>query len=93
VIAGGLAQIYVIIIGGQATPLILFPGMEVQSSYQDGVVAAYMPSLPEIGLGIGGVALALAIAAGGMKVLRFLPENLGDDVVDPHHSSAPAVNS
>jgi len=93
VIAGGLAQIYVIIIGGQATPLILFPGMEVQSSYFDGAVAAYTPSLPEIGLGVGGVALALAIAAAGMKVLRFLPESLSDDVVDPHHHSAPAVKS
>jgi molybdopterin-containing oxidoreductase family membrane subunit len=93
VIFGGLAQIYVIIIGGQATPLIMFPGMDVQSSNFDGVVAAYMPSLPEIGLGVGGVALALAIAAAGMKVLRFLPESLSDDVVDPHHSSAPGVNA
>lgn len=88
VITGGLAQIYVIIIGGQATPLILFPGMEEQSSFQDGVVAAYMPSFPEIGLGIGGVAFALAIALTGMKVLRFLPESLSDDVVDPHHQAA-----
>ena len=92
VIAGGLAQIYVIIIGGQAYPLLLFPGMEVQSSFQDGAVASYLPSLPEIGLGIGGVAFALAIAAVGMKVLRFLPESLSDDAVDPHHRSAEGVN-
>ena len=93
VIAGGLAQIYVIIVGGQAYPLILFPGMEVQSSYQDGVVAAYMPSLAEIGLGVGGVAFALAIAAVGMKVLRFLPDSLSDDAPDPHRQPARAVNT
>ncbi len=44
-------------------------------------------SLPEIGLGIGGVALALAITAVGMKVLRFLPESLADEAVDPHHAA------
>jgi len=93
VITGGLAQIYVIIVGGQAFPLVLFPGMEVQSSYQDGIVAAYMPSLPEIGLGIGGLAFALAIAAAGMKVLRFLPDSLSDDMVDPHHHPASASNT
>ena len=58
VILGGLAQMYVIIIGGQAYPLILFPGMEVESSFFDGVINAYTPSLPEILLGLGGTAIA-----------------------------------
>jgi Ni/Fe-hydrogenase subunit HybB-like protein len=88
VIVGGLAQLYVIIIGGQAYPLVLFPGMEEQSSFQDGVVATYMPSLPEIGLGLGGLALALAIALVGIKVLRFLPTSLADEAVDPHFRAA-----
>ncbi len=88
VIVGGLAQVYVIIIGGQAYPLVLFPGMDVQSSFFDGVVGAYSPSLPEIGLGVGGLALALATGVLGMKVLRILPESLDDGVVDPHHASA-----
>jgi molybdopterin-containing oxidoreductase family membrane subunit len=56
VIIGGFAQVYVIVIGGQAYPLELFPGMEVSSSFNDGVIASYAPSLPEIGLGLGGVA-------------------------------------
>jgi molybdopterin-containing oxidoreductase family membrane subunit len=73
VIAGGLAQVYVIIIGGQAYPQIIFPGKEVSSSFFDGVVASYAPSLPEIALGLGGVGLALALTVVGLKVLPFLP--------------------
>ena len=86
IIIGAFAQVYVIIIGGQAFPLVMFPGMQVQSSTFDGVVAHYAPSLPEIGLGLGGVALALAIAVAAMKVLRLLPVSLADNVVDPHTS-------
>ncbi len=47
VILGGLAQMYVIIIGGQAYPLEIFPGKDVTSSFFDGVVNTYTPSLPE----------------------------------------------
>ena len=73
VIAGGLAQIYVIIIGGQAYPQQMFPGKDVASSFFDGVVASYAPSLPEVALGLGGVGLALALTVIGLKVLPFLP--------------------
>ncbi len=83
VIIGGFAQVYVIVIGGQAWPLNLFPGMEESSSFYDGVVASYAPSLPEIGLGLGGVALTGLIVLFGIKVLRFLPATLADSVVDP----------
>ena len=78
VILGGIAQIYVIIIGGQAYPLVMFPGKEVVSGFYDGVVASYIPSLPELMLGIGGVALALAITLLGMTILRFIPASLAD---------------
>ncbi|MEZ5479818.1 MAG: NrfD/PsrC family molybdoenzyme membrane anchor subunit [Thiolinea sp.] len=84
VIVGGFAQIYVILIGGQAYPLVLFPGAEVESSYFDGTLNAYAPSIWEMMLGIGGVGLALLLVTVGVKVLRFLPESLADDVVDPH---------
>jgi molybdopterin-containing oxidoreductase family membrane subunit len=73
VIAGGLAQLYVIIIGGQAYPQQIFPGKDVSSSFFDGVVASYAPSLPEVALGLGGVGLALALTVIGLKVLPFLP--------------------
>jgi len=82
VILGGLAQIYVIIIGGQAYPLVIFPGKEVTSSFFDGTVAAYAPSLPEIALGAGGVALALILTAVALKVLPFLPRSLADGDID-----------
>jgi molybdopterin-containing oxidoreductase family membrane subunit len=88
VILGGLAQIYVIIIGGQAFPLVLFPGMEVSSSFTDGVIASYSPSLPEFLLGLGGIGIALIIVTLALKVLQFAPNSLADADVDPHYVAA-----
>ena len=82
VIAGGLAQLYVIIIGGQAYPQLMFPDKDVASSFYDGVVAAYTPSLPEVVLGAAGAALALALTTIALKVLPFLPQSLADGDVD-----------
>lgn len=84
VILGGLVQMYVILIGGQAYPLALFPGMEVTSSFSDGVVNTYTPSLPEFLLGIGGFGIALLAVAVAVKVLGFLPESLDDSAVPGH---------
>jgi len=86
VIIGGFAQVYVIVIGGQAYPLNMFPGMEVSSSFYDGVVASYAPSLPEISLGMGGVALTGLIVLFGIKILRFLPHSLANSAIDPHYT-------
>jgi len=83
VVLGGLAQLYVIVVGGQAFPLEMFPGFEVSSSFSDGVVSEYVPTLLELALGLGGIALALMIAGLAMKFLRIVPENLSDDNVDP----------
>ncbi|MFW5453898.1 NrfD/PsrC family molybdoenzyme membrane anchor subunit [Thioalkalivibrio sulfidiphilus] len=91
VILGGLAQLYVTIIGGQAYPLDLFPGHDVSSSFFDGVVAPYTPSTVEWMLGIGGVALALFMVTVAIKFLRFLPESLADEKVDPHHAAQAAA--
>jgi molybdopterin-containing oxidoreductase family membrane subunit len=82
VVVGGLAAMYVIIIGGQAFPLEMFPGWEVQSSFFDGGVNAYAPSIYEIALGVGGTALALAMVMVAVKVLRFLPLSLADADVE-----------
>lgn len=80
-IVGGLAQLYVIIIGGQLYPLVLFPNAEVSSRYFDGVVANYSASLPEIALGLGGFALALVLIVIAANVLRLMPVSLADPAV------------
>jgi Ni/Fe-hydrogenase subunit HybB-like protein len=84
IIIGGLAKIYTILIAGQAFPLEIFPGYEVSSSFYDGAINSYTPSLPEILLGLGGVAMSLFIVTFALKVLRFLPVSLADSVADPH---------
>jgi molybdopterin-containing oxidoreductase family membrane subunit len=61
----------------------MFPGKEVSSSFYDGVIAIYAPSLPEIGLGLGGIALAGLIVLFGIKLLRFLPVTLADSAFEP----------
>jgi molybdopterin-containing oxidoreductase family membrane subunit len=89
VIIGGLASMYVIIIGGQAYPMPVFPGYEVVgSTFYDGQIVQYTPSIWEIGLGVGGVALALAMTVFAIKVLPFLPNSLADNVADPHYKPA-----
>lgn len=89
VLLGGLAKVFVIIIGGQAFPMSLFPGMTVvESGFFDGVNGqpfSYVPSLPEVLLGLGGVAMAVAATLVAVRMLKFLPISLADDVVDPHH--------
>ncbi|MBJ7534246.1 polysulfide reductase NrfD [Rhodomicrobium vannielii ATCC 17100] len=70
---GGVAQMYFTIIGGQAYPLRLFPGMQVLSSFHDGAIAQYWPSLPEVLLGVSGVSLAMLLTGVALKLLPFLP--------------------
>jgi molybdopterin-containing oxidoreductase family membrane subunit len=87
VILGGFALVYVIVIGGQAYPLQLFPGYEVTSSFEGAMNSefyAYSPSLWEVLLGFMGVAMTLAITTVAVKALRFLPESLADEMLDPH---------
>ena len=74
-IAGAFALLYVFIIGGQAWPLEIFPGYEASSTFGDGQITAYAPRLPELLLGMGGVAVALLIIAIGLRVLPFAPED------------------
>ncbi|MEK7361466.1 MAG: NrfD/PsrC family molybdoenzyme membrane anchor subunit [Pseudomonadota bacterium] len=74
VVIGGLAQMYVTLIGGQAYPQILFPGMIESSSFFDGEIHPYTPSVPEVLLGLGGMGLAAAIVAVALRALALLPE-------------------
>lgn len=75
VVAGAFAQLYVFIIGGQAFPLELFPGLDVTSSFLDGAVDHYRPSLQEILLGVGGLGFAFLATTVGVRVLHFMPED------------------
>jgi molybdopterin-containing oxidoreductase family membrane subunit len=73
VIVGGLCHLYVTIIGGQAYPLRLVSGYRVDSGLYDGEITHYLPTLPELALGIGGVSLALLITMLAVRILPFLP--------------------
>jgi len=78
VILGSFALLYVFIIGGQAYPLSIFPGYETTSSFGDGQIANYTPSLPELLLGCGGLAIAFLITTIGVRVLNSLPHDIPD---------------
>ncbi len=81
VILGGFATIYVIVIGGQSYPMTLVPGYEATSSFADGVIHNYDPSIWELMLGLGGVSVSMIIVFASLKLFRLLPISLADDVV------------
>lgn len=85
IILGGFAQLYVIIIGGQAFPLDMFPGLQESSTFFDGAIHHYHPSFPEFLLGMGGIGIALLITTIAVRVLHFLPQD------DFHHVSKEAL--
>jgi molybdopterin-containing oxidoreductase family membrane subunit len=93
VIIGGLSQMYVTIIGGQAYPMPLFPGKEVESVTNDGGIAAYSASPYEVLLGIGGIGIAVFLAVFAMTNLRILPASLADKDVDPHYDAAKSAGA
>jgi molybdopterin-containing oxidoreductase family membrane subunit len=76
IVLGAFSLLYVFIIGGQAFPLSIFPGYEVTSSFGDGAIGHYQPSLPEILLGMGGVGIAFLITTIGVRVLDFVPHEI-----------------
>lgn len=79
VVLGGLAQMYVTIIGGQAYPQALFPGYVETSSFFDGVVHHYRPGVFELLLGLGGVAIAITTLVIGLRLFQFAPYRLPAD--------------
>jgi molybdopterin-containing oxidoreductase family membrane subunit len=75
VILGSFALLYVFIIGGQAFPLSIFPGFAASSTFADGQIGSYVPSLPEFALGIGGLGVAFLITIISVRVLDSLPHD------------------
>lgn len=82
ILLGGFSMIYVVVVGGQAYPLDLMSGMEISSTFGDGQIAAYSPTLPEFLLGIGGLSFAIMAALFVVKVLPFVPQTLADQNAD-----------
>jgi molybdopterin-containing oxidoreductase family membrane subunit len=73
VVLGAFSLLYVFIIGGQAYPLNIFPGYQVSSSFGDGQIAVYHPSIYEFLLGFAGLAIAFIITTVSVRVLNFMP--------------------
>jgi Ni/Fe-hydrogenase subunit HybB-like protein len=73
VIVGSFAFLYSFIIGGQVFPLSIFPGYEVSSTFADGQIAHYVPSIPEIFLGLGGLSVAYLITLISTRALNIYP--------------------
>lgn len=82
VILGALAWLFVFIVGGQSFPLDIFPGHVVTSTFGDGQIAHYTPSLPELLLGVGGVGVAFLLTIVGIRALNYMPP---DDFIAPKH--------
>ncbi|MCK5523458.1 MAG: polysulfide reductase NrfD [Thiomargarita sp.] len=83
-IIGGFSLLYVIIIGGQAYPLNIFPGKEIISSgfFDNATVHPYTPSSWEIMLGISGIAISAFATMLALKLLPLLPRSLADADID-----------
>jgi len=77
VILGGLAQIYVIIIGGQAYRWS-FSRQGSRSRIFDGVIANLCAESAGSRIGRKRIALALVLTAVALKVLPLLPRSLAD---------------
>ena len=73
VVLGGLAQLYVIIIGGQSFPMPLFPGLEVVGSSLHGDIIQYSASWLEFALALGGLATVFLLVLVAVKVLPLMP--------------------
>lgn len=80
-VVGAFAFLYVFIIGGQSFPLSIFPGYHVSSSFADGAINDYTPSVYEWALGTGGLGIAFFLTTVGVRLWRgILPHD------DPHQT-------
>lgn len=75
VVLGAFAWLFAFIVGGEAYPLEIFPGAVVSSTFGDGVVANYVPRLPELLLGLGGVGAAFLITTVGLRLFDMAPHD------------------
>ena len=48
----------------------------MESTFYDNVIHSYVPSIYELGLGIGGLALAILIVLIGIANFKFIPSDI-----------------
>ena len=56
------------------------------STFTDGVVAEYTPSLNEFLLGLAGVSISLLIVTVALRMFHLIPTSLADKIANPHSS-------
>ena len=47
----------------------------MSSSFADGAIAGYLPSWPELALGIGGLGAAFVLTLVGVRLFDFMPQD------------------
>ncbi len=85
VVFGGQCFMYEFVVGGQAFPVELFPGKIVSSTFGDGVIAHYTPSIPEWLLVIGGYGVVGLIITVVIWALPMLPSSFAQETSDTAH--------
>jgi molybdopterin-containing oxidoreductase family membrane subunit len=53
----------------------MFPGHVVSSTFYDGVVGTYTPSVWEWMLGLGGVGIAFVLTVVAVRMFKFMPQD------------------
>jgi molybdopterin-containing oxidoreductase family membrane subunit len=79
VIGGVLAERYIIVVPGQVLPLDIFPGMEISSEFQDGIIAEYSISCVEALQALGITAFIFLLYVLGLKFFELLPEKVHNE--------------
>ena len=74
VVIGVLAERYIIVIPGQLLPMEMFPGYDIVSDFQDGVVAEYSLSLVEAVQGLGLMSFICLAYMFFLKFFKLMPE-------------------
>ncbi|MFQ5430933.1 MAG: NrfD/PsrC family molybdoenzyme membrane anchor subunit [Nitrospinota bacterium] len=84
VVVGVLAERYIIVIPGQVVPLDLFPGYDIVSDFQDGVIDDYRLSLVETVQGVGLASMIGLIYIFFLKFFPLMPEDtvFGEEALD-----------
>ncbi|MBF0414754.1 MAG: polysulfide reductase NrfD [Magnetococcales bacterium] len=72
-VVGAFAFVAHVLLAGQSYPFDMFPGYHLSSVFLDGVNAHYVPSLVELGMGVGGIGLSALLFLLGIRFFRLLP--------------------